>query len=51
MGADAARTFHYQKPKGGIDDWPVREWVLLLAKGRKRYRVSVTRSAPALAPL
>jgi len=44
MGAEAGRTYHHQEPKGGIDDWPVRKWELLLAKGLKRYRVTVTRT-------
>ncbi len=44
LGVDTARTFHYQQAKAGIDGWPARTWELLLAKGRKRWRVSVTRT-------
>ncbi|MDF1701690.1 MAG: hypothetical protein P1V36_11095 [Planctomycetota bacterium] len=44
LGADAARTWHHQLPKAGIDGWPARIYVLMLSKGTKRYRLSVSRT-------
>lgn len=43
MGADAGRTFHHQKRLSDDEPWPLRTWVLLLAKDKRLYRVSVSR--------